>query len=65
MVSCILYFRTYEINLYFLNFFFFVLLNQRQLDCLDFDFIVGLADAPSALRHMNSDASEDDVFMAS
>ena len=26
---------------------------------------LGLADAPPALRHMNSDASEDDVFMAS
>ncbi len=26
---------------------------------------IGLADAPPALRHLNSDASEDDVFMAS
>ena len=33
--------------------------------CLLFGFISGLADAPTALRHMNSDASEDDVFMVS
>ena len=30
-----------------------------------FVIFIGLADAPPALRHLNSDASEDDVFMAS
>ena len=54
----------YPITCLFVSFCLFdCLIDGTESSLCGFPKFAGLADPPPALRHMNSDASEDDVFM--